>query len=350
MRDVWSARLSLSAADYPDETARRQFLDAALDRLRRLPGVGPVALGSGVPIAGPHYAMKLPDRQYHSNREYHDVHGVVISPGYLDVLRIPVIEGRGFDDRDRDDGAPAVIVNQALARKYFPEGAIGRRLALASGSHQEWREVIGVVPDLGMGETPNDRVREALYLPMAQLPPADVRLLARTAGAPLDISAPARDAIRELDENLPLFNIGTVQQRFDDSTWPFRVFGSLFMAFGVAALFLATVGLYGVMAFSVSRRTQEIGVRMAMGAGAWEVLLMVLRQGLWQIVVGMLLGGGLGIGLGSAMSLLLFRVSPYDPRILIAIAAVLAGTAVLACLVPARRAAAVNPMTALRYQ
>jgi ABC-type antimicrobial peptide transport system permease subunit len=185
---------------------------------------------------------------------------------------------------------------------------------------------------------------------MAQMPPSAISLFTRTAGAPLAISAPARDAIRALDANLPLFNIATVQQSFDDGTWPFRVFGSLFMAFGVAALFLATVGLYGVMAFSVSRRTQEIGVRMAMGAGARDVLLMVLRQGLWQIMAGILLGGGLGMALGSAMTLLLFRVSPYDPRILAAIAAVLAGTAVLACLVPARRAAAVDPMAALRYQ
>jgi putative ABC transport system permease protein len=350
MSDVWSARLSLSAADYPDETARRQFLDAAINRLRQLPGVQAVALGSGVPIAGPHYAMKLPDRQYQGDREYHDVHGLVISASYIDLLRIPMIEGRAFDDRDRAESVPTVIVNQALARKYFPDGAIGRRLALASGSHQEWREIVGVVPDLGMGETPNDRVREALYLPMAQMPPSAVSLFARTAGAPLAISAPARDAIRALDANLPLFNIATVQQSFDDGTWPFRVFGSLFMAFGVAALFLATVGLYGVMAFSVSRRTQEIGVRMAMGAGARDVLLMVLRQGLWQIMGGILLGGGLGMALGSAMTLLLFRVSPYDPRILAAIAAVLAGTAVLACLVPARRAAAVDPMAALRYQ
>lgn len=141
-----------------------------------------------------------------------------------------------------------------------------------------------------------------------------------------------------------------MQQGFEQGTWAFRVFGSLFLAFGFAAMFLATVGLYGVMAFSVSRRTQEIGVRMAMGAATRDVLLMVVRQGLWQIVAGIALGAGLGIALGSAMSLLLFRVSPYDPIIIVGIALVLAGTALVACLVPARRAAAVDPMVALRYQ
>jgi putative ABC transport system permease protein len=350
MTDVFGARLSLPAADYPDEARRRQFVDSALERLRELPTVQRVAFATGVPMRGPHYAIKLPDRQYASDRDYHDVHGIVASPDYFDVLRVPVVEGRGFDQRDREDGAPTVIVNQAFVRRYHPGGAVGRRLALATGAHQEWREIVGVVPDLGMGETPGDEVPEAIYLPLAQMPPVTVSIFAQASTAPLNVSGPARDAIRALDGNLPLFNINTVERQFQESTWPFRVFGTLFMAFGVAALFLATVGLYGVMAFSVSRRTQEIGVRMAIGAGARDVLLMVLRQGLWQIAIGIVLGAGLGVALGSAATLMLFRVSPYDPVILVAIATVLGATAGLACLVPARRAASVDPMTALRYQ
>jgi putative ABC transport system permease protein len=350
MTDVFGARLSLPAADYPDEERRRQFLDAALDRLRLLPGVQAVAFGSGVPLRGPHYAIKLPDRQYASDRDYHDVHGIVASPDYFRVLRVGLVEGRGFDDRDRAEGAPTVIVNQAFVRRYYPDGAIGRQLAVATGAHQEWREIVGVVPDLGMGETPGDRVTEAIYLPMFQMPSISFTVLAHASGAPLNLSAPVRDAVRALDVNLPLYNIASVERQFEQSTWPFRVFGTLFMAFGVAALFLATVGLYGVMAFSVSRRTQEIGVRMAMGAGARDVLIMVLGQGVRQIVTGILLGAGLGIALGSAATLLLYRVSPYDPIILTAIAAVLAAAALLACLIPARRAAAVDPMVALRHQ
>jgi len=350
MRDVWSARLSLPAADYPDEARRRQFTDAAIDRLRELPGVVSVAVATTVPMGGPHYAIKLPDRQYASERDYHDVHGILVSPDYFRVLRVGMVEGRSFDARDRETGAPTVIVNQAFSRRYYPQGAIGQRLALATGAHQELREIVGVVPDLGMGEGPNDRVREAIYLPLAQVPASGLTLFAHVSGPPLNLSAPARDAVRAVDANLPIFNIATVQQSFEQGTWAFRVFGSLFLAFGFAALFLATVGLYGVMAFSVSRRTQEIGVRMAMGAGARDVLLMIVRQGLWQIITGIALGAGLGIALGSAMSLLLFRVSPYDPIILAGIALVLTGTALVACLVPARRAAAVDPMVALRYQ
>jgi predicted permease len=350
MRDVWSARVTLPDADYADEASRRRFADAAVARLQQLPGVVSAALGTVVPLGGPHYRVKLPDRQYASERDYHDVQGVVASADYFRVLRIGLVEGRAFDERDRDTGAPTAIVNQAFARRYYPQGAIGQRLALGSGAHQEWREIIGVVPDLGMGEGPGDPVREGVYLPLAQVPQSSLTLLAHASGPPLDLSAPVRETLLGFDRNLPLFNITTVQEGFDQGTWAFRVFGSLFLAFGFAALFLATVGLYGVMAFSVSRRTQEIGVRMAMGAGASDVLAMVMRQGLWQIGLGIGLGAGLGVGLGSAMSVLLYRVSPFDPLILTGIALVLATTAIVACLVPARRAAAVDPMVALRYQ
>lgn len=350
MRDVFTARVSLPPADYPDEASRRRFQDEALDRLRGLPGVQRVALGTGVPLSAPHYAIKLPDRQYASDRDFHDVHGIVASPAYFEVLRVPLVAGRAFDGRDRDGGAPTVIVNQAFGRRYYPDGAVGRQLALATGAHQEWREIVGVVPDLGIGETPGDAVREAIYLPMAQLPSTTFSILAHASGAPLNLSAPARDAVRSQDVNLPLFNLSTVEQQFEQGTWPFRVFGGLFMAFGVAALFLATVGLYGVMAFSVSRRTQEIGVRIAMGAKSRDILAMVMRQGVWQIATGLAIGAGLGVALGSASTLLLYRVSPFDPLILVAIALVLAATALVACLVPARRAASVDPMTALRYQ
>ncbi len=348
MQDVWSARVVLPAADYPDDERKRRFVDTALARVRALPGVVSVAAATGVPIGGPRYAVRLPDRQYATDRDYHQAHGIVTSPDYFRVLRVGMLEGRAFDGRDAENGAPSVIVNRAFASRYYPDGVIGQRLALTTGAHQDWREIVGVVPNLGMGESPGDPLDEAIYLPMAQVPAGSLTLLAQVSGPPLNISAPVRDVVRAEDANLPLFDIATVQEGFDRNTWQFRVFGSLFLASGMAALFLATVGLYGVMAFSVSRRTQEIGVRMAVGAGASDVLLMVMRQGLWQIGAGLALGVGLGVALGSAMSLLLYRVSPYDPAVLIGIAVVLTGTAMLACYVPARRASAVDPMVALR--
>jgi ABC-type antimicrobial peptide transport system permease subunit len=185
---------------------------------------------------------------------------------------------------------------------------------------------------------------------LAQAPPSGLSILLDTSGDPLAVTGAVRRAILDIDPNLPVFNVNTVQQALDQTAWPFRVFGTLFTSFGISALFLATVGLYGVMAFSVSRRTQEIGVRMAMGARARDVLRMVLRQGIWQVAAGTLLGVGLGALLASALELLFFNVSPYDPMTFVGIGLILSATGLGACLVPARRAAGVDPMTALRYQ
>lgn len=347
--DVLSARLVLNEQDYPSEERRRQFADAALARLQTLPGARNVALTSNLPLGGPRYAVKLPGRQYATDRDYHDVHGVIVSPGFFETLRVPV-QGRGFDARDIAGGLPTVIVNESFARRYYPQGAIGQRVALATGEHQQWRTIVGVVPDLGMGRAPGDRLVDAIYLPMAQMPPSFITLLVHAAGAPLGLTAAVRDAVRALDPNLPVFDVKTIQQALEGNAWAFRVFGSLFLAFGFAALFLAMVGLYGVMAFSVSRRTQEIGVRMAVGAAGRDVLTLVLRQGLVQMVAGILLGIGLAALLTTGLKLLLFGVNPYDPVIFTGTAVVLALTGAAACLVPARRAAAVDPMTALRYQ
>lgn len=348
--DVWTSRATLPSADYPTDEKRLQLADALLARVAAVPSVTGVAVATGVPIGGPLAGIKFPDRQYASDRDYHQVHHLVASPDFFKVLRVAMLEGRAFDLRDRPGAEETAIVNRAFAAKYFPSGAVGQRFAMAEGRNTAWRTIVGVVPDLGVGMNPGDRTREGIYTPFAQLPLSGFTVLAQATGPPLQITAPVRDALRALDPNLPLFNVATVEEGIRRQSWPFRVFGSLFMSFGFAALFLATVGLYGVMSFSVSRRTQEIGVRMAMGAGAGDVLKMVLRQGLWQVVIGVLLGLGLGVGLGTAMQLLLFQVRPYDPVIFTIIAAVLGGTGLVACLVPARRAAAVDPMVALRYQ
>jgi predicted permease len=350
MSDVWSARLTLPQQEYPTDDRKRQVTDAVLDRLQALPGVVTAAAGTAIPLGGPRYRIKLPGRTYASDRDSHQVHGVQVSPDYFRVLRVGVVEGRTFDGRDRATAPPVAIVNQAFARTYYPQGAVGERFTLADGAHEGWREIVGVVPDLGMGQGPGDTVREAIYLPLAQVPAGTVTLLAHASGPPLDLSAPARDAVRGADANLPIYDIATVKGAFVARTWAFRVFGSLFLAFGFAALLLATVGLYGVMSFSVGRRTQEIGIRMAMGARARDVLAMVVRQGLVQVAIGIVLGAGLGMALGSAMRVLLFRIMPTDPAIFVGVATVLSLTGLAACLVPARRAAAVDPMIALRRQ
>ena len=202
------------------------------------------------------------------------------------------------------------------------------------------------IPDIDLGES----MLQHVYFPLSQRPNATMNVLLRTAGDPLALSGRVRQAVSEIDRNLPIYNVNTIQKTIDDNTWGWRIFGTLFSVFGVAALFLATVGLYGVMAFSVSRRTQEIGVRMAVGAGAADVLRMVLRQGAWQVGLGIVVGLGVAVALSNAMRLLFFQVSPFDSLTFVAVGVLLLVTGLAAAFVPARRAARVDPMAALRVQ
>jgi predicted permease len=336
-------------SEYPDDDKQLRFAEDVLAKVQALPGVVTAALATDVAPNAPRYAIKFPGKTYAQERDYPFSRGATVSADYFKVLRSGVMQGRTFDVQDHA-GAPLVaVVNQSFARRFLPDGALGQQFALAQGSDQQWRTIVGIVPDLGFGETSQGQVREGFYLPMAQLPPSSFAVVIHAAGIPLDLVAPLREAVRSVDENMPIANVNTLQQQKDQGTWAFRVFGSLFMAFGFAALILAAVGLYGVMAFSVSRRTQEIGVRMALGAKGVDVLRLVLQQGLWQVALGILIGVGLAAGLASAMQALLFQVRPYDPVMFTTIALVLSATALVACLIPARRASRVDPMVALRY-
>ncbi len=346
---VWGGRVTMVANDYPDEGRRRQFAEALLPRLQALPGVERVALSTAMPPTGGRNPIKFPGQSFATEREYPQARSVTISADFFDVLRVGV-EGRGFDSRDSAGGAPVAIVNRAFATKYFPDGAIGQTFAMVRGDHQESRTIVGIAPDLSVSQLVQGQVPETFFLPLAQAPPASFAMAVRTAGPPLQITSAVREAVRLVDPNMPVAGVNSLEQAMYERGWPFRIFGSLFTAFGFAALFLATVGLYGVMAFSVSRRTQEVGVRMAMGARSRDVLTMVLRQGFMQVALGIVLGAGLGVGLGLAMKALLFDVSAYDVRVFVAVALVLTLTALAACLVPARRAAGLDPMVALRRQ
>jgi predicted permease len=348
--DVWVGRVLLPEADYADDERQRQFAEALLQRLESIPGVERAALATGMPPFVPRHAIKFPGKTYPDDRAYPVARSLTVSPDFFDVLRVRMLQGRAFDRRDRDGVQGAAIVNESFARKYFPNGALGQQFALAEGDHQQWRTIVGIVPDMGAGELDQGRVREAFYLALAQVPPSALSILLDTSGAPLALSNAVRQALREIDPNLPVFNVNTVEGAVRQNVWSYRVFGGLFMTFGVAALFLSVVGLYGVMAFSVSRRTQEIGVRMAVGAAAGEILRMVLRQGIAPVAIGVALGIGLAALLGNALRLLFFNVSPYDPITFTAVGLVLTVTGIVACLVPARRAAGVDPMVALRYQ
>ena len=345
--DVWMGRVDLPEERYTDDNRRRAFADALLDRLRSIPAVEAAALATSTPLGAPGYPIAVSGAEYQHEREYPRAWGATISPDYFRVLRVAIRKGRAFDARDRPGLERVALVNVSFERKYFPEGALGRQFAIARGERQ-WHTIVGVVPDLGVWD--RRRNQEGFYVALTQAPAASVAMLLDTSGSPpLGVTATVRHAVRELDPNLPVAGINTFEGVIHQNTWSVRVFGTLFTGFGFAALFLAAVGLYGVMSFSVRRRTQEIGVRMALGATTGDVLRMVLGHGIVPVAAGLLLGLGLAALLTNALRGLVFNMNPLDPATFVGIGVVLLLTGMAACLVPARRAVAVNPIEALRY-
>ena len=348
-REVLTARLTLPAAEYPDGPSRSRFADSLLGHLRALPGVVHAAISTSNPPTAAELSVVLPGQSFPDERDYPRSKVTSVTDGFFEVISVAPRQGRVFTPGDGADAPKVAVVNEEFQRRYFPDGALGRQVRTFSGNSTDWHTIVGVVqsiPDIDLGES----MLQHVYFPLSQRPNATMNVLLRTAGDPLALSGGARQAVSEIDRNLPIYNVNTIQKTIDDNTWGWRIFGTLFSVFGVAALFLATVGLYGVMAFSVSRRTQEIGVRMAVGAGAADVLRMVLRQGAWQVGLGIVVGLGVAVALSNAMRLLFFQVSPFDSLTFVAVGVLLLATGLAAAFVPARRAARVDPMAALRVQ
>jgi ABC-type antimicrobial peptide transport system permease subunit len=210
-----------------------------------------------------------------------------------------------------------------------------------------WRTIVGVVGNVFTGDN-EEPWAASIFMPFAQEPSNFASMAVRTQGAPLSITTEVREAVASLDADLPIYWVYTMRQSLERSMWFVRVFGTMFMIFGIIALFLAGIGLYAVMAFSVSRRAREVGIRMALGAKTRDVIRLIFGQGMVQLTIGLTLGMGLAYGVSRLITLILFDVQPRDPVIFGGVAAVLAAAGLMACLVPAWRATAVDPNIALR--
>lgn len=276
---------------------------------------------------------------------------IAISPNYFATLGLKPMSGREFTNSDNAGSLPVVVINRSMAEKHFANtDPIGRRIRLGNANADApWLSIIGVVPDAYAAGIENDPP-EALYVPFSQHPDRFMSIVARVPGQPLSVTAAVRDLVTSIDRDIPLYFVQTVPQAIEANTWFYRVFGGLFMIFGFAALLLASIGLYAVMAFSVSQRTREMGIRMAIGAQARDVLSLILRQGLVQVGLGMLVGLIFAALMSRLLSVILFGVNPRDPFIFSAIVLVLSSIAMIACYVPARRATRVHPNQALRYE
>ena len=274
----------------------------------------------------------------------------VVSPEYLATLRIPVLQGRGLERFDRADAPSVVLINRLLADHHFPDGtAIGRRLQMSRGSQASWSEIVGVIGNVQHQQLSGEEQPE-IYVPLAQGAPSGMTLAVRTTESPTRLAALVRSEIRSIDPLQPVSDVKTLEKRVAEShlaqtaaMWMIAIFAGVAMA-------LAAVGLYGVMAYAVSQGGREIGIRMALGARPVNVLFRTMRQGVAAIAIGSIIGLFAAWGLTSFLASLLYGITPRDPVSFLVAVPVLTVVALVACLLPARRATRTDPVVALRAE
>jgi predicted permease len=348
---TWS--MSLPDARYPDRPARAAFHGALLERLRALPGVAQVGLGSTIPLAGDGTdttitidgAPPLPPEQ--RPRLWYSV----VSSQYLEAMGIDLLRGRAFTDADSAESGNVVVVNRAFAKAHFGgvDEAIGRRLVTGEGDKRTFWEIVGVAEDVRFFGVEQPQAPSA-YLSLAQRPSGFFTVVLRASVDPEALVASIRREIAAIDPSLALANLRTMDGLVSDAKRGPTLIANLVGGFAVLALLLAAVGVYGVMTYAAERRTREFGVRLALGARRGALIGQVLRSGLLLAAIGIALGSVLALALGRAVQDLLYQVSPFEPAILATVAALLGATAVLATLAPALRASRVDPMDALREE
>jgi predicted permease len=277
---------------------------------------------------------------------------VVISPDFFRVWQVPGIEGRLLAETDNAASPPVAVVNQYFANKFWPaQSAVGKRLRLFNGNDPEpWLQIVGVIPNIVQNDVTPNKVDPVIYLPFRQKPMAGVAVMARTRVAPGTLAMPFRREVQAIDSNMPVFNLWTMEERLERNYWFYRIMSALFGIFAVIALLLAAVGLYAVIAHSVSQRTQELGVRMAIGASAPDILRLIFLQGIWQLLIGLSIGLAGAFIVTRVLRSILVQVSPTDPTTLVFACAILTLAAVFGCWLPARRAMRVDPIVALHYE
>ncbi len=343
-----------TAAQKYDATKAGQFYQQLSSRVQALPGVQNVSLAQSAPLSyfySPAFAsaVVVEGHEPPAGEDPPIAGNNAIGPNFFRTLGVPILSGREFTDQDRE-GAPRVaIVNETLVRELFPNGnPIGQRLRVLTRQPSSW-EIIGVVKDSkyrSLAEDPTPYI----FLPYLQNPQPAMALHVRASGNPKDLAAAIRHEVRALDPNLPAFNVMSLAENIDISLFPARFGAVLLGVFGFLALLIASIGIYGVMSYGVSERTHEMGIRMALGARGSDVLRLVISQGMWLAVIGVVIGAGLALMATRVVKSYLYDVSPTDPLTFAGIVFLLIGVALLACYIPARRATKVDPLVALRYE
>jgi predicted permease len=351
-----TAAVALPRSGYADGDAQRRFYDEFLTEARALPGVEAAAIASDIPFSGDYSSSVIFPEGWEPQPGASIISPfqTVVSPGYFDAMGIALVEGRVFEDTDEPDATNAIVIDERLARKFWPDGSpIGTRMVTGhapgdSGIEEDdYYTIIGVVKSVQQMELSALDQVGAYYFSSGQNPFAAATVVVRTRTEPAAATAGVRGVLARLDPDLPLYDVRPMSERVARSLASQRAAMVLLGVFGGVALFLAVVGIYGVLAYAVAQRTREVGIRMAMGSSSDAIFRLILRQGLAVTAVGLVAGGAASFGLGGLIRSLLFGVGPNDPAVLAAVALLLGVVAAFACAVPAWRATRVDPVVAL---
>ena len=356
---VLTFRVALPEARYGEDHQILAFWDRLLERLGSLPGVQTAGAVSGLPLSGflGTASYTLEDRQTADGEPSPHGSPRVASPGYFAAMGIPLLQGRLFTEADREEAPPVALIDQSVARRYWPDGGphgspIGKRLAFffeGSDAEPRWREIVGIVGHV-RNDTLGEESKGQIYMPLAQSPDRSLAIAIRIAGDPAAVTDEVRREVLALDPQQPIYEVRPIAELVARSLAQARFSTSLFTLFAALAAVLAVVGIYGVIAYSVAQRTQEIGIRMALGADRERVVGLVVRQGALLAGIGLAAGLVLSLLATRLLGSLLYEVSATDPLTFAAVPVLLAAVALAASWLPARRATRVDPVRALRSE
>ncbi|MEO5511712.1 MAG: ABC transporter permease [Longimicrobiales bacterium] len=353
---VLTASVSLPVTRYPDDEAQRVMQGRIIERLSAVPGIVNASASTAIPLNDDFDSSVMSAEGYVSQpgESVLAPTRITASPGYFEALRIPMVSGRTFSKADREGSLPVAIIDEFLAAKYFAgRDPIGKRICqcvpgLDLGEEIEWKTVVGVAKTVRMESLTGDQTLGQYYFALPQEAQSHMFLVLRTQGDPTSLLSAVRAAVTELDADLPVYSVATMEETLSESLGTTRIRTVLLVGFGSIAVLLAAIGIYGVLAYSVAQRKAEIGVRLALGSPRATVFRLVLGQGMKLLAGGLVIGGIAAVLLSGFVEGLLFGVNATDPIVYVSVAAVLSLVALVACGVPARRATLIEPGVALR--